>query len=78
MVSRRELLDGGLQVIDSRDDRLHGLDFALVLGAKNPGQDGVNHREVSLQREIRYFYSSAGGTGSGPGLVYYMPERQPA
>ena len=36
-------------------------DFALVFGAKNLGQNSVDHREVSLQREIRCFYSSAGG-----------------
>ena len=44
-----KLLDGGFQVVDSGDDRLNGLDFAFVFGAKNLGQDGVNHREVSLQ-----------------------------
>ena len=44
-----ELLDGRFQVVDGGDDGLNGLDFALVFGAKNLGQNGVNHREVSLQ-----------------------------
>src|ERR1022692_2335962 len=56
-----ELLDGRFQVVDCGDDGLDGLDFALVFGAKNLGQNGVDHREVSLQKEIRCYYSSAGG-----------------
>jgi len=42
-----ELLDGWFQVVDSGDEGLNGLDFAFVFGAKNLGQDGVNHRVVS-------------------------------
>ena len=41
-------LDARLQVVDRRDDRHHGLDFTLVLGAKDLGQDGINHEELPL------------------------------
>ena len=43
-----ECLELRFEVVDGGDDRPHGLDFALVLGAKNFGQYCVNHREVSL------------------------------
>src|SRR6202167_4284785 len=60
-----KLLDLRLEVVDGGDDGLNGLDFAFVLGAKNLGQNGVAHREVSLQ-EIRCYYSSAGGETGAP------------
>ena len=44
-----KLLDVRFEIVDGGDDGLNGLDFALVFGAKNLGQDSVDHREVSLQ-----------------------------
>src|ERR1700691_2540204 len=44
-----KLLDLRFEIVDGGDDGLNGLDCAFVFGAKNLGQDGVNHREVSLQ-----------------------------
>ena len=44
----RERLDARLEVVDSRDERHHGLDFTLVFGAKNLGQDDINHEGLPL------------------------------
>ncbi len=66
-----ELLEGGGQLVDGVDEGLNGLDFAFVFGAKDLGQDDINHREVSLQRSAVYMIArvSDGGkcsTGGRP------------
>jgi len=55
-----KLLDVRLEVVDGGDDRLNGLDFPLVFGAKNLGQNSVDHREVSLQRSAATILARAG------------------
>ncbi len=38
-----ELLDGGFALVDGGDERPNPLDLALVLGAEDFGQKGINH-----------------------------------
>ena len=41
-----KLLEGGLEIVDSGDNRTHRLDFALVFGAEDFGKCRVDHIEV--------------------------------
>ena len=53
-VDVRELAHRGFELADRRHRGQHGLDLALVLGAEDFGQNGINNHEmVSIRGEFR-------------------------
>ena len=47
----------GLEIVDRGHRGQHRFDLALVFGAENFGQNGINnHVKVSLQGEFRNYY----------------------
>ena len=56
-----ELLRLRLELIDGRDHRQQGFDFALVLGPENFGQNGVNHEVISRGRNSTFILAQGVG-----------------
>ena len=53
----------GFQVVDGGDDRLNGLDFALVLAPKTSASMASIIREGSLKRSAATILARVGGAG---------------
>jgi len=64
-----------LELVDARHDRLHPLQLALVLGADDLGEDGLQHEQPGVRPCIRRLYArrergaNALGRGAGPPRV---------